>query len=379
MFITSTINPLTKSNNDIPVVLLCHEETRKFILRPKDYADLVQIVQDNFDLGPDTAPVFETSTLDICRGKSVEIDESAYPLMSEFLDEITVVCKERVGGRESPQFGRERTPQTLQTPAVTPPAQRKVATREEEAKEPHRDEMKFDTRPKQAVVLGSAEKKKQRSWQDRSDSEEVQIKAEAPLIQKSVSLTEERSSKTPRMASDPPRRKVEIPAEEEEEEGEQRLDMGGTWGGIEEPAEVPVEQHKISHRAATERLRQSLANSREEIPSVPMRSVNFAKNNERFNVTIFGPRTSQEAAFKTRGQHTVKKVLAGACKTFGVRFEGASLAVLTSFYDEDGEVVQSMAKCDGEATIAESGIDEYTQLMIVLPHGAGQDSGSDEE
>lgn len=119
MYITSTINPLTKSNNDIPVVLLCYEETRKFISRPKDYTvcstfigsrlyqasdakklqDLVQITQENFDLGPNTLPAFQTSTLDICRGKSVEIDEGAYALMSEFLDEITVVSKERVRGR----------------------------------------------------------------------------------------------------------------------------------------------------------------------------------------------------------------------------------------------------------------------------------------
>lgn len=37
---------------------------------------------------------------------------------------------------------------------------------------------------------------------------------------------------------------------------------------------------------------------------------------------IYGPRDNQEAAFKTRGQHVVKKVLAGACKTFNVDFEG---------------------------------------------------------
>jgi hypothetical protein len=36
----------------------------------------------------------------------------------------------------------------------------------------------------------------------------------------------------------------------------------------------------------------------------------------RYNVFISGPGPDQEAEFKTRGKHLVKKVLAGACKTF---------------------------------------------------------------
>lgn len=40
----------------------------------------------------------------------------------------------------------------------------------------------------------------------------------------------------------------------------------------------------------------------------------------RFNVIIRGPGPDQEAEFKTRGKHLVKKVLAGACKTFQLDF-----------------------------------------------------------
>jgi len=41
---------------------------------------------------------------------------------------------------------------------------------------------------------------------------------------------------------------------------------------------------------------------------------------ERFNVIISGPGPDQEAEFKTRGKHLVRKVLAGACKTFELDF-----------------------------------------------------------
>jgi hypothetical protein len=115
------------------------------------------------------------------------------------------------------------------------------------------------------------------------------------------------------------------------------------------------------------------------------------KNGERFNVTICGSLPDQEAAFKTRGQHAVRKVLAGACNNFGIPFEEcvyfsceistpktinfrASLMIVTTTYDEDGEAVQRMTKCINNLTIAECGIDEHTHLIIALDHEQEQES-----
>ena len=52
---------------------------------------MVRIVRDKFTIERDASITFETSTLDICKGLSVEIDESAYEAVSTFLDEIIVV------------------------------------------------------------------------------------------------------------------------------------------------------------------------------------------------------------------------------------------------------------------------------------------------
>lgn len=37
MHICSTINPLTKSSQDVPVTLVCHGGKKKFVLKPKTY------------------------------------------------------------------------------------------------------------------------------------------------------------------------------------------------------------------------------------------------------------------------------------------------------------------------------------------------------
>jgi hypothetical protein len=127
MHITSTINPLTASSDDIPVLLLCYQKTRKFIARPKRYAvctilmslqltfkkksnpqDLVRIASKKLALDPDAVITFQISTLDICRGHSVELDESAYQVMCTALDELTVVVHGDVVQRD-PELGNRGT------------------------------------------------------------------------------------------------------------------------------------------------------------------------------------------------------------------------------------------------------------------------------
>ena len=45
-----------------------------------------------------------------------------------------------------------------------------------------------------------------------------------------------------------------------------------------------------------------------------------AQPDPRFEITIIGPQ-NEIAQFKTRGGHPVRKVLAAACRTFGIKYE----------------------------------------------------------
>lgn len=61
-----------------------------------NYQDLVRVASEKLALEPNAVPLFHTSTLDICRGHSVEVDESAYQAMCTALDELTVITDSAV-------------------------------------------------------------------------------------------------------------------------------------------------------------------------------------------------------------------------------------------------------------------------------------------
>ena len=113
MFITSTINTLTRSSGDVPIIVLRHGQTRKFIQRPETYevpndtfirvADLISIPFDQnlvamaletFEFLDPSVLTFTTSTLDICQGNPIEINAGVYPLLYTCVDEIAVVIVE---------------------------------------------------------------------------------------------------------------------------------------------------------------------------------------------------------------------------------------------------------------------------------------------
>lgn len=54
------------------------------------------------------------------------------------------------------------------------------------------------------------------------------------------------------------------------------------------------------------------------------------EDDPRFEITITGPQ-NETAQFKTRGRHAVKKVLAAACKTFGIKYERCVVCHLLQF------------------------------------------------
>ncbi|KAH0588555.1 hypothetical protein H2248_004386 [Termitomyces sp. 'cryptogamus'] len=94
MHISSTTTS-TKATYDVPILLLASSDvegtihSRKFVARPSHYQELVITARRIFGI-KDASLVFGTSTLDVCRGAWIEIEESAYEPLLECLDEVIV-------------------------------------------------------------------------------------------------------------------------------------------------------------------------------------------------------------------------------------------------------------------------------------------------
>lgn len=99
--------------------------------------------------------------------------------------------------------------------------------------------------PTRQIASGSGERQKPKSKPREEKADDEEVEATVSFIKQSVSLTEERLSKKTRIRSDSIKRKVRVQAEEEKEEAEQLY----ARPAIEEPAEIPGEEPKISHKA----------------------------------------------------------------------------------------------------------------------------------
>ncbi|KAJ4471552.1 hypothetical protein J3R30DRAFT_1093777 [Lentinula aciculospora] len=84
----------------------------------------------------------------------------------------------------------------------------------------------------------------------------------------------------------------------------------------------------------------------------------------RFKIKIWGP-GRQNGEFMTRKRHTVRKVLAGACKNFGVDPSQAKLQQVFELPDEfTGQIVSHHYDCDNDETVGQAGIGPESTLRV---------------
>src|ERR1700678_2843746 len=62
-------------------------------------------------------------------------------------------------------------------------------------------------------------------------------------------------------------------------------------------------------------------------PAIPVPAASQSDEDPSFEITIIGPK-NEPAQFKTRGKHPVRKVLAAACKTFGIKYERCVVSII---------------------------------------------------
>ncbi|KAJ3507167.1 hypothetical protein NLJ89_g6461 [Agrocybe chaxingu] len=338
MHFTSTINPLTTSNGNVPVAVFNYGGKRKFIQISESYEETIQRVSASFGIkdAQPRVPVLRTSAIDACRGEEVEIDPSAYPHLHTVLGEVTVVLEEKEG---------VLVPGMVQVDvAVAGPSNSKPKVADSPLKEKHKPE------PEEQQGYFNAELPEE----EYEDEEELlRAQEEAPL--KPAAGGSRLLDKLDEMAN----------------QGEPQKFKASMLPPVVTNAEFPkpVKKEKISHAVPSPAVE----------TSSPRKAAASAQSDDRFEITINGPAPNQSAQFKTRGKHVVKKVLAAACKTFDIDEQNARLFLLMSLPDDDGIVLTHEFECPSNDSIALCGIDKDSKLFVRFTKEVGRRAAEDDD
>ncbi|KIK97638.1 hypothetical protein PAXRUDRAFT_824747 [Paxillus rubicundulus Ve08.2h10] len=75
--------------------------------------------------------------------------------------------------------------------------------------------------------------------------------------------------------------------------------------------------------------------------------------------------SKQESKFTTKGSTKVAKVIAGACKSFGLDATRATMYLIVSMEDEDG-MIENLFPCDKGDTVVRAGAEQDAESKFLL-------------
>ncbi|KAF7298414.1 Zn(2)-C6 fungal-type domain-containing protein [Mycena kentingensis (nom. inval.)] len=330
MHISSTLNPLTRSAEDVPVLIVALDGKRKFLPRPTSFKALKRDIRSRFALEDDTGLVLSVSTLDICEGEDVELTEDVYELLASVLD----VVKAAVADGSDDDAG-------IRTPAPTPPLHHE---RDEPHDEPH------DNDENEAEVAEFLCTIKQESDDDEEvfagskygggDSEEED---DAPHARRALEKAF-------------PAKKAAAKVKQEVEEKETK------------PLRLPKtpKQHKPkaeSDEDASASTPKAKATPKAKLNRADTTSSTQSSSEASFKIYVRNAQGTRKL-FKTRGSHTVQKIINSVAANLKIDAEGSSLKLYRIVEDEDDPELESRYECGLLQTMAEIGAEEFSEFVI---------------
>ncbi|KAF8815970.1 hypothetical protein BYT27DRAFT_6482472 [Phlegmacium glaucopus] len=379
MYMTSTLSPQSNSEGSVPVAIFALGDRRKFLRVSEDYQNTLRQVIQSFDLDDDVLLSLRTSTIDVCQGEEVEIDESAYRFLWTFLGKIDVSIVEgaQVGRRQQKKAqgkGRALTPIDTEFPPSPsnhglemedfPMASSTVIHPNPPLDEglshtpiPEEFGREIDGLSNAATAGGRVHySQKSRKHVDDEQSDD-QLEGDRVSEETAVPL-----KKIPYVR--------QITELEDNGEGGSNLQKKFKPRG----AFFPKSLDQIVSSTLVKKDKPAEPGN-EVLISTPPKQVKSAipatpapppppppEEDPRFEITIIGPQ-NESAQFKTRGKHPVRKVLAAACKTFGIKYEQARL-ILSVSTEEGGEIQTDEFDCPAEETMSQCGVDGRAKLFV---------------
>jgi len=122
-------------------------------------------------------------------------------------------------------------------------------------------------------------------------------------------------------------------------------------------ADRPIKQEKMARHSPEPRQEAVIGSSQ------PQSQLQQEGESSRFIINVEHRPSEQVLMFKTRGEHTVGKVLSKACKEFQLDYDSATLKLIVEIEGEDGGEI--LSDCDNGDTMARSGAVKDARFIIV--------------
>ncbi|PPQ99000.1 hypothetical protein CVT24_003482 [Panaeolus cyanescens] len=329
-----------------------------------------------------------TSSLDICHGRSVVIEETAFPFLWKALDEV-IVCVLPVEEDVKPGVEPVLVGNVDHSAVARPPPQTQIqgqvqvipavvdavvpsgvsvvnAPREEQEESV---ESRLPTPPVVPAISAAAVPAK-----GRGRSKKVAVE-EKPEVEEDVKVKKEKIPATRKGAKDGPSTSTTKKRGPAAKKTPVKDDNSALASPVEE--ELPeqpssrsttAQPHNeadttIGNRATTASPEHDVAATPTPTTSGPNAETEFDEDG-RVELTIVGP-DGGVIRFRARPKHTVKKITVAACKSYDLEWESAQLDLVR--LDENDQPCPPIYNCQPDELIGRLGIDERTQLILRVP------------
>ncbi|KAG6382072.1 hypothetical protein JVT61DRAFT_710 [Boletus reticuloceps] len=121
----------------------------------------------------------------------------------------------------------------------------------------------------------------------------------------------------------------------------------------------PIKKEKPDTSSANYSQSQAQSDTRSQAPTEP-------SENLKLVIRVAHRPSTQESKFTTKSTTKVNKVLASACRSFGLDANRATLYLIVSMVDEEDGEVESLFPCDKNDTIARAGAESHTESRFLL-------------
>jgi hypothetical protein len=389
MFIASTVNPKSASHTDLPVVVLTYGDQSCLVNVPKTYEDTTGLAIKVFSIDSSPASiVLTTSTLDICQGRTVRIFPGAWESIFNLVAEVEVSISDKPDDHAQ-KIARE----SLATPSPSKRPQAQVAHTQNGGGSGNvgvtddQDVTEDEDEAEQLAALSSfAGSVANSEYGDGSQISEEEHPVAKNLEEADFPGRYERSLTAGRA----------LPSELSE-----RNQTDEEWVEYNEPPDAhPLEARPQQLAPALDEFRErdlqevkdvvqsqadlqgahraikkeTLSVSRpkpepsleeEEVAGTSQPRSQSQEDDEpsRFIIDVEHRPSEQELRFKTRGEHTVGKVLSKACKRFKLDYDSATLKLIVEIDGEEGGEI--LSDCDPADSMARAGAMKGARFIIV--------------
>ncbi|KAI0074869.1 hypothetical protein K474DRAFT_1699447 [Panus rudis PR-1116 ss-1] len=317
---------------DEDLIVISYGETRILVKAPHTFEEARNLVRKEFNIPRNATVVFETTELEGHQGLTVRIHKDVWGTIVPLLGRISL----KVEDNQNQDIKNEaiRATNSVQDSSLNQnaPARRASSPSGRQNLSSDEDHSSYDE-AHDAVILSSNSTK--RKVVAEVQTQTIQDPNDAPVSGAGTSAS----------------------AKWEETSSTGKQSRAGS-------VQRPLKKEPFTPRD------NSPVNEAEEIPE-NHRHEPLADLNKTFIVTIEcgeGEYT-QSGLFKTKGKHTVEKVLAMACKTFGFEepeYPAARLLLVVEDVNEDGEIVEQRFKCRNDATMAQAGAYPDCKFVVII-------------